>query len=118
MNTGGRTANNCSDVFKIHRDLSRDYLHPTQKPVELSLRCITNSSKPGDLVYDPFGGSGSTLMACEQSNRHCRMIELDPRFCDVIVKRWQTYTEQQALLLNTGQTWQQVQHERQETASD
>lgn len=115
---GGRTANNCSDVFKIHRDLSRDYLHPTQKPVELSLRCITNSSKPGDLVYDPFGGSGSTLMACEQSNRHCRMIELDPRFCDVIVKRWQTYTEQQALLLNTGQTWQQVQHERQETASD
>ena len=115
---GGRTADNCSDVFKIHRDLSRDYLHPTQKPVELPLRCITNSSKPGDLVYDPFGGSGSTLMACEQSGRHCRMIELDPCFCDVIVKRWQAYTEQQAVLVNTGQSWQQVQHERQETTSN
>lgn len=115
---GGRTADNCSDVFQIKRDLSRDYLHPTQKPVELSLRCITNSSKPGDLVYDPFGGSGSTLMACEQSGRHCRMIELDPRFCDVIIKRWQTYTEQQATLLETGQSWPQVLHERQETTPD
>ena len=114
---GERTADNCSDVFRIHRDLSRDYVHPTQKPVELSLRCITNSSKEGDIVYDPFGGSGSTLIACEKSGRHCRMIEIDPSFCDVIVNRWQQYTEQQAVHADTGQTFEEMKHERQKTDS-
>ena len=57
------------------------------KPVELVERAIRNSSRPGDIVLDPFGGSGSTLIACEQTNRICRMIELDEKYCDVIVRR-------------------------------
>jgi len=114
---GGRTADNCSDVFRIHRDHSKDYVHPTQKPVELSLRCITNSSLPGDIVYDPFGGSGSTLIACEKSGRRCRMLEIDPHFCDVILQRWQQYTEQPAVHADTGQTFEALSHERQKTAT-
>ena len=112
---GGRTADNCSDVFQIHRDLSKDYVHPTQKPVELSLRCITNSSQKGDIIYDPFGGSGSALIACEKSGRLCRMIEIDPRFCDVIIRRWQEYTDQQAVHADTGKTFEAMNHERQKT---
>lgn len=114
---GGRGADNCSDVFQIHRDHSKDYVHPTQKPVELALRCITNSSQPGDRVYEPFAGSGSTLIACEKSGRRCKAVELDPFFCDVIVRRWETYTQQQALLSATGQTFETVSHERQKTPS-
>ena len=110
---GGRKADNCSDVFQIHRDLSKDYVHPTQKPVELSLRCITNSSQPGDVVYDPFGGSGSTLIACEKSSRRCRMMEIDPRFCDVIIRRWQDYTDQLAVHADTGSTFEALKDERQ-----
>lgn len=114
---GGRGADHCSDVFQIHRDHSKDYLHPTQKPVELALRCITNSSQPGDRVYEPFCGSGSTLIACEKSGRLCKAVELDPFFCDVIVRRWETYTQQQALLSATGQPFETVSHERQKTPS-
>ena len=110
---GGRTADNCSDVFQIHRDHSKDYVHPTQKPVELSLRCITNSSKEGDIIYDPFGGSGSTLIACEKSGRRCRMMEIDPRFCDVIIRRWQEYTDRQAIHADTGATFEETDHARQ-----
>lgn len=63
-------------------------LHPTMKPVELIAYQIKNSTRPGEIVLDPFGGSGTTLIACEQTNRICRMVELDPRYCDVIRKRW------------------------------
>lgn len=63
-------------------------LHPTMKPVELIAYQIKNSTRPGEVVLDPFGGSGTTLIACEQTNRICRMVELDPRYCDVIRKRW------------------------------
>lgn len=66
--------------------------HPTMKPIKLMARLIRNSSKPGWTVLDPFGGSGSTLMACEQLKRQCVMAELDPRYCDVIVDRWETFT--------------------------
>lgn len=114
---GERTADNCSDVFQIHRDLYKDYVHPTQKPVELSLRCITNSSKAGDIVYDPFGGSGSTLIACEKSGRHCRMIEIDPRFCDVIIRRWQEFTGKEAIHEATGKTFQELEETRLKDAS-
>jgi len=64
-------------------------LHPTMKPVELIEKAIKNSSRRNNLVLDFFGGAGSTLMACEKTNRVCRMMELDPQYCDVIVKRWQ-----------------------------
>lgn len=66
------------------------------KPVELCEKGIVNSSAPHSLVLDLFGGSGSTLIACEKVNRKCRMIELDPKYCDVIVKRWEDFTGQKA----------------------
>jgi DNA modification methylase len=71
--------------------------HPTMKPVELIGRMLDNSSRPGAAVFDPFGGSGSTLIACAQSGRKARLLELDPRFVDVIVSRWQTFTSRQAV---------------------
>jgi DNA modification methylase len=71
-------------------------LHPTMKPVELVERAIRNSSKGRDTVLDPFGGSGTTLIACEKSGRQARVIELDPKYCDVIVTRWQEFTGKQA----------------------
>lgn len=74
-------------------------LHPTMKPVELVAECILNSSKEGDVVADIFGGSGTTMIACEQLNRQCRMMELDPHYVDVIVKRWEQFTGEKATLL-------------------
>ena len=70
------------------------------KPVPLFAYLIQNSSKKGDIVLDSFGGSGTTLIACEQLGRQCRMMELDPHYCDVIINRWETLTGQKAVLLN------------------
>ena len=70
----------------------RSALHPTMKPVALLLRLIKNSSRRGEIVYDPFGGSGSTLIACEQAERVCYTMELDPKYVDVIVKRYMLVT--------------------------
>lgn len=69
------------------------------KPVELVERAINNSSKVGDIVLDGFGGSGSTLIAAEKTRRKARLMELDPKFCDVIVRRWEEYTGNKAQLL-------------------
>lgn len=85
-----------SDVWQIDKDVN--YKHPTQKPVALAARAIKNSSKLEDIVLDLFGGSGSTLIACEQLNRTCYMMEIDPVYCDVIVKRWENLTGQKAVL--------------------
>lgn len=84
-----------SDLWQIDRPKRSDE-HPTMKPVALVARAIQNSSAPGDLVFDPFGGSGTTLIACEQTRRRCATIELDPAYCDVIVARWEKLTGQQA----------------------
>jgi DNA modification methylase len=81
-----------SDVWYNSRGATGEYVHPTQKPVELVEKAINNSSKGQDVVIDVFGGSGSTLIACEKTARDCRMMELDPRYCDVITQRWQTAT--------------------------
>lgn len=70
--------------------------HPTMKPITLCAHGIMNSSKPGDKVLDMFGGSGSTLIACEQTGRHCRIIEFEPKYADVVIRRWETYTGQTA----------------------
>ena len=67
------------------------------KPVPLFGDHIINSSRAGDIVLDPFGGSGTTLIACEQLGRRCRMVELDPVYCDVIVDRWEKFTGQKAI---------------------
>jgi DNA modification methylase len=79
------------DVWFVDKPRKSD-LHPTMKPVELVEKAIHNSSEVGELVLDPFGGSGTTLIACERTGRHARMIELDPRFADVIIKRWEDHT--------------------------
>ena len=76
----------------------RNSHHPTMKPVALIERMLTNSSKRGGMILDPFGGSGSTLMACERQDRICRTMELDPRFVDVIIRRWEDATGREALL--------------------
>ena len=76
---------------------SRSEDHPTMKPVPLMGRSIANSTRRRDIVLDPFGGSGSTLIACEQSGRRCRTIELDPHYCDVIIKRWEDETGRDAV---------------------
>ena len=83
-------------------------LHPTMKPVELMEYQILNNTKGADLVLDLFGGSGSTLIAAEKSGRHCVTLELDPAYCDVIVKRWQNFTKQDAVLEGKGETFNDV----------
>jgi DNA modification methylase len=90
-----------SDLWQVARP-KRSELHPTTKPVELIARALQNSSKRGDLLLEPFGGSGSHLIAAEQTNRRCRAMELDPKYCDVIVKRWETLTGQKAELVNAS----------------
>lgn len=94
-----------SDVWYMSRGATGEYVHPTQKPVELVERALNNSSKAGDVVIDCFGGSGSTLIACEKTNRHARLMELDPKYCDVIIKRGQDFTGQRAILAETGETF-------------
>jgi DNA modification methylase len=87
-------------------------LHPTMKPIELIERALLNSSKGGDCVLDLFGGSGSTLIACERRNRKSRLMELDPKYTDVIVKRWQEYTGQPAVLAKGGRSFEELGAER------
>jgi len=80
------------DVWFINRDKSSEYEHPTQKPVRLPERAIKKNCPQGGVILEPFGGSGSTMMACEQLGRRCFSIELDPKYADVIVKRWERFT--------------------------
>ena len=87
-------------------------LHPTMKPVALIERAIRNSSRRGDLVLDPFGGSGSTLIACEKTGRAARLIELEPQYVDVIIRRWESYTGQEARLENDGRSFAAIAEER------
>jgi len=91
--------------------VEREGLHPTMKPVSLLQRALQNNSKQGDEILDLFGGSGSTLIACEKTARDCRMMELDPKYCDVIIKRWQDFTGQQATIESTGQTFAELEAE-------
>ena len=72
------------------------------KPVELMERAVRNSSKTRDIVLDPFGGSGTTVIACEKSGRRARLMELDPKYVDVIIKRWQSFTGKEAQRASDG----------------
>jgi len=85
-----------ADVWDIPRPTERPGNHPTPKPIELCAKAIKNSSKEKEIVLDLFGGTGSTLMACEQLNRKCRMLELDPVYCQVIIERWEKLTNKKA----------------------
>ncbi len=89
-----------SDVWQMSRGSTSNYVHPTQKPVEIISKAIRNSSKKEDIILDSFGGSGSTLIACEKLIRKARIMELDPKYCDVIIKRWENYTGLQAKKIN------------------
>jgi DNA modification methylase len=99
------------DVWFIKKPVSND-LHPTMKPVELVERALRNSSKTRDTVLDPFGGSGTTLIACERSGRQARLIEMEPAYCDVIIRRWQEYTGQLATLEADGRLFKELASER------
>jgi len=96
------------DVWDIKREKVSNYQHPTQKPVTIPERAIENSSKAGNLILDLFGGSGSTLIACEKTNRQARLMELDPKYVDVIVKRWQDFTGLIAINEKTGKTFNEM----------
>lgn len=87
------------DVWRIQRAIGRNNDHATAKPLELCARAIRHATKVGGLVLDIFGGSGSTLIAAEQTNRICYMMELNPQYVDVIVKRWENLTGQKAELV-------------------
>jgi DNA modification methylase len=99
------------DIWFIKRPMA-NLEHPTMKPVELVERALRNSSKTRDTILDPFGGSGTTLIACERANRHARVVELDPKYCDVIVRRWQDYTGGMAVLDSDGRSYSEVAAER------
>lgn len=93
-----------SDLISMQKDAAQEYLHPTQKPVALSRRrMFKNNTRPNDIVLDLFGGSGSTLLAAETSKRVCYAMEIDPAYCDVIVKRWEDYTGKKAELISKGE---------------
>jgi DNA modification methylase len=104
-------ARNQGDVWSIDRPFANK-LHPTAKPVELSARAIENSSQPGDVVLDLFGGSGSTLIACEKLGRAGRMLEIDPQYVDVMVERWQQYTGGEAVLSGSNRSFGAIRDER------
>lgn len=91
-----RGPKNQSDVWFVKRRNPSDYLHPTQKPLFLAKKAIENSSDPGDVVLDMFGGSGTTLIAAELTDRACCMIEIDPKYVRKIIKRWETLTGKKA----------------------
>ncbi len=88
---------NESDLWEVAKDTK--YVHPTQKPVALCARAL-NNHKQAENILDLFGGSGSTLIACEQLDRICYIMELDPKYCDVIIKRWEDFTGEKAVLVN------------------
>ena len=89
--------NNATDLWHVKKVNPQSMCHLTEKPVELAIRAMQYSSRPGENVLDLFGGSGSTLMACEQLGRHGFLMELDPAYCDVIVQRWETATGRKAV---------------------
>ena len=85
-------------VWKLNKDGASDYVHPTQKPVALAEEALDKTTKPNHIVMDLFGGSGSTMIAAEKIGRKARVMELDPKYCDVIVKRWEDFTGKKAVL--------------------
>jgi len=96
------------DLWSFSKDSTSKYVHPTQKPVAISERAISNSSEPKDKVLDLFGGSGSTLLACEKLDRSAYLMELDPKYCDVIIQRWQEFTGQNAVHLDSNKTYNEL----------
>jgi len=95
-------------VWSINKDSSSSYLHPTQKPVALAEEAIDKTTNNADIVLDLFGGSGSTLIAAEKSARKCYLMELDPKYCDTIIKRWQDFTGKEAVHFELDKTYNEL----------
>jgi DNA modification methylase len=104
------------DVWSVPKPRTSN-LHPTTKPVALVERAIRNSSRRGGIVLDAFAGSGSTLIACEKSGRQARLVELEPRYVDAMVRRWEAYTSQVAHLESTGSTFVELTEQRRKEAA-
>ena len=104
------------DVWFVDKPRKND-LHPTMKPVALVERAVRNSSKSRDTVLDPFGGSGTTLIACAKTGRQARLLEMDPRYVDVIVRRWQEFTGKDVVLDGDGKIFSELIAERTATAA-
>lgn len=102
------TGKRIGSVWKVGKDGATEYLHPTQKPVALAEEAIDKTTKAGYRVLDLFGGSGSTLIACEKTGRKAYLMELDPKYVDVIIKRWQDFTGKQAVHEETGKTYAEM----------
>lgn len=103
VSTGNRLTDDVLDLLNIwlvNRVAAQEYEHPTEKPPTLHEKALRRCTKPGDVVLDLFGGSGSTLIACEQMKRRCVTVELEPVFCDVIIKRFETLTKTHAKKIN------------------
>jgi DNA modification methylase len=101
-----------STIWQIQKPKENETGHSTQKPVECMKRPIENNSSPGQAVYEPFSGSGTTIIAGEMTGRHIYAVELNPAYVDVAVKRWQDFTGQQAILESDGRTFADVASQR------
>ena len=104
-------------LWQIPKPAKSETGHSTQKPVECMKRPIENNSSPGQAVYEPFSGSGTTIIAAEMTGRACHAIELSPAYVDVAVKRWQAFTGQVATLEGDGRSFTEVEHERNQTGT-
>jgi DNA modification methylase len=109
--------NSPSPKFIMGASNEEKFDHPTQKPVELMRKSILNHTKPGELVYDPFLGSGTTLAAAEVTGRTCYGLELDPKYVDVVIQRWQGLSGKKATLAGDGRTFDTIQKDRQRMAA-
>jgi DNA modification methylase len=107
---------NGMDIWKIKRT-SKNELHPTMKPVELVEKAINDGSQINGIVLDLFGGSGTTMIASERLNRISRLMELDPKYCDVIIRRWQDFTGSKAVHSEIGKTFEEIADERSNSSS-
>ena len=106
-----------STLWSINAREDDGHGHGTQKPVECMRRPIENNSSPGQAIYEPFSGSGTTIIACEMTGRSCLAIELDPAYVDVAVQRWQAFTGDEARLDSTGASFAEVATRRLEAVS-
>ena len=102
------TGKRIGSVWKGNKDGAGSYLHPTQKPVALPEEALDKTTKKGYKVLDLFGGSGSTLIACEKIGRTAYLMELDEKYVDVIITRWQDFTGKQAIHIDTGKTYSEI----------
>jgi DNA modification methylase len=109
-------ARNQGDVWHIARPMANRE-HPTAKPVELVERALDNSSRHGGTVLDPFGGSGTTLIACQRRRRRARLVEIDPRYADVICQRWRSFSGQPAVLAGDGRGFEEIAREGRKVAA-